>query len=100
MNNLTPQQRDQMIYQLLVQKNKEELEQKGQRTLNDITPENMWQSLALMKSWWDPESPTCKFKTYFYNMVPAQEVHLYQRPPTHDQKAWDDAQKKNPDPTW
>ncbi|ORZ12727.1 nucleoporin complex subunit 54-domain-containing protein [Absidia repens] len=99
MNNMTPQQRDQMIYQLLVQKNKEELEQKGQRTLNDITPENMWQSLALMKSWWDPESPTCKFKTYFYNTVPAQEVHLYQRPPNQDQKAWDDAQKKNPDPT-
>ncbi|CAO3596565.1 unnamed protein product [Absidia cylindrospora] len=99
MNNMSSQQRDQMIYQLLVQKNKEELEQKGQRTLNDITPENMWQSLALMKSWWDPESPTCKFKTYFYNTVPAQEVHLYQRPPNQDQKAWDDAQKKNPDPT-
>ncbi|KAI8335930.1 nucleoporin complex subunit 54-domain-containing protein [Chlamydoabsidia padenii] len=99
LNNMTPQQRDKMIYELLLQKNKEEWEQKGQRTLNDMTPENIWQSLALMKSWWDPQSPNCRFKTYFYNMVPANEIHLYQRPANQDQKAWDEAQKKNPDPT-
>ncbi|KAI8093339.1 nucleoporin complex subunit 54-domain-containing protein [Halteromyces radiatus] len=98
-NNMTPQQRDKMIYELLVQKEREDWQQRGQRGLSDVTPENIWQSMALMKSWWDPDSPNCRFKTYFYNMVPTQEVHLYQRPPNQDQKAWEDAQKKNPDPT-
>ncbi|CAO3609875.1 unnamed protein product [Cunninghamella blakesleeana] len=99
MNNLTPQQRDKMIWDLLSQKELEERQKKGSLARTDMIPENIWQALALMKSWWDPQSPNCKFKTYFYNLVAPQEVHLYQRPQNHDQKAWEDAQKKNPDPS-
>ncbi|CAO3625218.1 unnamed protein product [Cunninghamella echinulata] len=99
MNNMTPQQRDKMIWDLLAQKELEERQKKGSLALSEMSPENIWQALALMKSWWDPQSPNCKFKTYFYNMVAPQEVHLYQRPPNQDQKAWDDAQKRNPDPS-
>ena len=69
-------------------------------TEEQYKPQNVWQALALLKSWWDPQSPYCRFKHYFYNLVPQQEVHLYQKPPNQDKKAWDEAQKKNPDPTW
>ncbi|ORX49847.1 hypothetical protein DM01DRAFT_1347656 [Hesseltinella vesiculosa] len=86
-----------MIYNLLVQRHEQDRQQGLSRT--DLRAENVWQSLALMTSWWDPQSPNCKFKTYFYNKVPPQEVPLYQRPADQDAKAWQEAQKKNPDPT-
>ena len=55
--------------------------------------------MALLKSWWDPKSPNCRFQHYFYNVVSPQEAHLYQKPADHDQAAWDAAQAANPDRT-
>ncbi|KAI8074616.1 nucleoporin complex subunit 54-domain-containing protein [Gongronella butleri] len=95
---MTPEQRQQLTYQLLVRRDRDEKMNSNMATLVKKA-DNPWQALALMKSWWDHDSPTCRFKTYFYNKVAPHEVHLYQRPPHHDQKEWDDAQKKNPDPT-
>ncbi|ORY98951.1 nucleoporin complex subunit 54-domain-containing protein [Syncephalastrum racemosum] len=95
-------QRDHQIWQLLLQVDEDA--RKRQQQINPVGEANykvkhIWQSLALVKAWWDPQSPYCRFKHYFYNVVPPQEVHLYQKPANHDQKAWDDAQKKNPDPS-
>ncbi|KAI8082877.1 nucleoporin complex subunit 54-domain-containing protein [Halteromyces radiatus] len=58
---------------------------------------NVWQQLALIKASWDPTSPLCQFRHYFYNMVPPNEVHLYVRPPNQDEQLWNEAQQKNPD---
>ncbi|KAI9276384.1 nucleoporin complex subunit 54-domain-containing protein [Sporodiniella umbellata] len=60
--------------------------------------EKVWQELALMRAKFDPSSPLCNFRHYFYNMVPRSEVHLYVRPPNQDENLWNEAQRKNPDP--
>ncbi|KAI8343612.1 nucleoporin complex subunit 54-domain-containing protein [Chlamydoabsidia padenii] len=60
---------------------------------------NVWQQLALIKAHWDPSSPLCQFRHYFYNMVPPNEVQLYVRPPNQDEQLWNEAQQKNPDPS-
>nr|KAJ3419979.1 hypothetical protein HK105_006268 [Polyrhizophydium stewartii] len=51
-----------------------------------------------MESYWNPQSPQCNFKFYFYNMVHPSEVHLYQPPPL-EQGSYQQAQLNNPDPT-
>lgn len=95
-------QRAQQVYQLLYEA---DIEAKRQGLLSSSSTQqyraqNTWQQLALINSLWDKNSSKCKFRYYFYNLVPPQEVHLYQKPPNHDQKAWDEAQRKNPDPSW
>ena len=55
--------------------------------------------MAQLKAWWDPTSPYCQFKHYFYNVVPPQEVQLYIKPENHDAEKWKEAQEQNPDPT-
>ncbi|ORX88786.1 hypothetical protein K493DRAFT_74561 [Basidiobolus meristosporus CBS 931.73] len=57
-----------------------------------------WETVALMKESWDPQSPMCLFKHYFYNLVHPSEVHLYQRPANQDETLWNEAQKANPNP--
>ncbi|KAI8066983.1 nucleoporin complex subunit 54-domain-containing protein [Gilbertella persicaria] len=93
------QQRAQQVYQLLTQVDQEE-RAKLQLSIasEDYKPDNVWHALALLKSWWNPASPNCRFRHYFYNVVPADQVHLYQKPADHDQAAWDAAQAANPDP--
>ncbi|KAI8645510.1 nucleoporin complex subunit 54-domain-containing protein [Parasitella parasitica] len=93
-------QREQQVYQLLSQIDQDARAQ-ATPAINseDYKPENVWHSLALLKSWWDPKSPSCRFQHYFYNVVSPQEAHLYQKPADHDQAAWDAAQAANPDPT-
>ncbi|KAL0090637.1 nucleoporin complex subunit 54-domain-containing protein [Phycomyces blakesleeanus] len=94
--------RDQQIWQLLVQADEASRKEQSESLLSTeglYRPENIWQSLALLRSWWDPQSPFCRFKYYFYNKVSPQEVHLYQRPANQDPRAWAAAQKANPDPT-
>ncbi|KAI8369271.1 nucleoporin complex subunit 54-domain-containing protein [Radiomyces spectabilis] len=95
------QARDKQIWELLMQVENEERQNKVNEMLSekDFKPDYIWQALALLKAKWDPSSPFCQFKYYFYNMVPPQEVHLYVKPPNHDTKAWEDAQKANPDPS-
>ncbi|KAI8328704.1 nucleoporin complex subunit 54-domain-containing protein [Choanephora cucurbitarum] len=91
------QQRAQQVFQLMSQL--EQLERtKLQPSKEGYKPDNVWNALAKLKSWWDPADPKCRFKHYFYNVVPADQVHLYQKPADHDQAAWDAAQAANPDP--
>ncbi|KAI8979710.1 nucleoporin complex subunit 54-domain-containing protein [Mycotypha africana] len=61
--------------------------------------ENVWQEFALIKARFDPTSPLCQFRHYFYNKVPPNEVQLYVRPPNQDEQLWNEACRKNPDPT-
>ncbi|CEP09009.1 hypothetical protein [Parasitella parasitica] len=61
--------------------------------------EKVWQNFALIRAHFDPTSPLCQFRHYFYNMVPPNEVHLYVRPQNQDEQLWNEAQRKNPDPT-
>ncbi|KAG2235825.1 hypothetical protein INT48_003937 [Thamnidium elegans] len=94
------QQRDQQIYQLLAQVDEESRKASAPSITSDqYEPENVWHALAVLKSWWDPKSPNCRFKHYFYNVVAANEVQLYQKPADQDQAQWDEAQKVNPDKT-
>ncbi|CEP18934.1 hypothetical protein [Parasitella parasitica] len=93
-------QREQQVYQLLSQIDQDARAQAAPAiNSEEYKPENVWHSLALLKSWWDPKSPSCRFQHYFYNVVSPQEAHLYQKPADHDQAAWDAAQAANPDPT-
>ncbi|KAI8339304.1 nucleoporin complex subunit 54-domain-containing protein [Blakeslea trispora] len=89
------QQRAQQVFQLMSQ-----LEQLERAKLQPegYKPDNVWNALAKLKSWWDPADAKCRFKYYFYNVVPADQIHLYQKPADHDQAAWDAAQAANPDP--
>ncbi|KAF1800522.1 nucleoporin complex subunit 54-domain-containing protein [Mucor lusitanicus] len=93
-------QREQQVYQLLSQIDQEARAQAAPAiNSEDYKPENVWHALALLKSWWDPKSPNCRFQHYFYNVVSPQEAHLYQKPADHDQATWDAAQAANPDRT-
>ncbi|KAJ3270205.1 hypothetical protein HDV01_000484 [Terramyces sp. JEL0728] len=47
----------------------------------------------------DPSSPACVFKHYFYNMVHQSEVGLYQPGPNEDRSLYEQAQQQNPDPS-
>ncbi|KAI9355367.1 nucleoporin complex subunit 54-domain-containing protein [Zopfochytrium polystomum] len=49
--------------------------------------------------YWDPESPSCQFKHYFYNMVHTNEVQFYRCPPNQDPALFQQALQNNPDPT-
>ncbi|KAJ1973039.1 hypothetical protein H4R35_004339 [Dimargaris xerosporica] len=60
---------------------------------------HVWDQLMLLKEYWNPQSPLCQFKHYFYNLVDPVQVHLYTCPPDHDPALWDQAQQANPDPT-
>ncbi|KAJ1972359.1 hypothetical protein H4R34_005435 [Dimargaris verticillata] len=60
---------------------------------------HVWDQLMLLKEYWNPQSPLCQFKHYFYNLVDPAQVHLYTCPPDHDPALWDQAQQANPDPT-
>ncbi|KAI9475965.1 MAG: nucleoporin complex subunit 54-domain-containing protein [Benjaminiella poitrasii] len=93
------QQRAQQLYQILSQIDQEErAKSKPMITSEDYKPEHVWHALALLKSWWDPKSPHCRFKHYFYNVVSPQEIQLYQKPADHDETAWNAAMAANPDP--
>lgn len=48
---------------------------------------------------WNPESPQCQFRHYFYNMVHPSEVARYQIPPKTDVALYEQAMRDNPDPT-
>jgi nuclear pore complex protein Nup54 len=89
-------QRDQQIYKLLCDLNQEaDTATTGRK---GYEAKNVWQALALLKSYYDPKSPYCRFRHYFYNVVNPQEIHLYQKPADHDPEEWTAAQKANPDP--
>ncbi|KAJ1921311.1 hypothetical protein IWQ60_006785 [Tieghemiomyces parasiticus] len=67
--------------------------------LQQHNQDNVWDQLMLIKEMWNPHSPLCQFKHYFYNLVDPQQVHLYTCPPDHDPALWDQAQQDNPDRT-
>ncbi|KAH6593502.1 hypothetical protein BASA50_007312 [Batrachochytrium salamandrivorans] len=56
------------------------------------------EAIQAMEAYWNPQSPQCNFKFYFYNMVHQSEAHLYQ-PPPHEIGTYQQAQLNNPDPT-
>ncbi|KAJ3373065.1 hypothetical protein GGF31_001052 [Allomyces arbusculus] len=60
------------------------------------TPES---TVASIRDAWDPNSPNCQFKHYFYNLVHPSEVKQYVRGERDDEKLWEHAVKNNPDPT-
>jgi len=53
--------------------------------------------LRKIQEYWNPQSPNCQFKHYFYNMVHPSEVGRYVKPPNDDEGLWRQAQKNNPD---
>ncbi|KAJ1654197.1 hypothetical protein IWQ61_005831 [Dispira simplex] len=59
----------------------------------------IWDQIMQVKEAWNPNSPLCQFKHYFYNLVDPTQIHLYTCPPDHDPALWAQAQQDNPDPT-
>ncbi|KAG4104639.1 hypothetical protein H8356DRAFT_979811 [Neocallimastix lanati (nom. inval.)] len=53
--------------------------------------------LRKIQEYWNPQSPNCQFKHYFYNMVHPSDVSRYVKPPNDDEGLWRQAQKNNPD---
>ncbi|KAF7725730.1 hypothetical protein EC973_009448, partial [Apophysomyces ossiformis] len=70
-----------------------------QKPQQAAVPLHVWQELALVRERWNPASHLCQFKHYFYNKVAPNEVNLYVRPPNQDEQLWNEAMRKNPDPT-
>ncbi|KAL1917796.1 uncharacterized protein VTP21DRAFT_3630 [Calcarisporiella thermophila] len=60
---------------------------------------SVWDMIEYIKSSWDPASPNCQFRHYFYNLVHPSEVHLYGRSPGEDEMLWQQAQQNNPNPS-
>ncbi|KAI8881572.1 hypothetical protein K501DRAFT_253032 [Backusella circina FSU 941] len=73
--------------------------QQGALGQQPAPPEKVWEDLAVLRAHWDPTSPLCHFKHYFYNKVSPGEAHLYGRPPNQDENLWNEAVRNNPDPT-
>ncbi|CAG8530830.1 13353_t:CDS:10 [Acaulospora morrowiae] len=67
-----------------------------QSNQQQITP---YEELARIINSWDPNSPDCKFQSYFYNMVHPDEVQFYTPPSNMPQNLWIEAQSNNPDRT-
>jgi nuclear pore complex protein Nup54 len=57
--------------------------------------------LEKIKNAWDPNSPQCRFQTYFYNVVDlsgGRSTSMYGRPPGGtDETAWTKAVRENPE---
>ncbi|KAI7890413.1 nucleoporin complex subunit 54-domain-containing protein [Mucor mucedo] len=79
--------------------NQQQQQQQQQQMGGAPVQEKVWQDLALIRAHFDPTSPLCQFRHYFYNMVPTNEAHLYVRPQNQDENLWNEAVRKNPDPT-
>jgi nuclear pore complex protein Nup54 len=47
---------------------------------------------------WDPSSPNCVFKYYFYNKVDDNKAPFYGPSPNEDPKEWEEALSKKPGP--
>ncbi|KAJ3186349.1 hypothetical protein HDU85_007789 [Gaertneriomyces sp. JEL0708] len=55
--------------------------------------------LTYIANAWNPNSPQCQFKHYFYNMVHPTEARLYGPPDASNLPLWEQAQRDNPDPS-
>ncbi|KAJ1672900.1 Nucleoporin nup57, partial [Spiromyces aspiralis] len=71
--------------------------QQDQETRQEF--DQICQQLMFIKECWDPASPNCQFRHYFYNVVDPSQVQLYQCPPNQDPVLWQLAQRDNPDPS-
>ncbi|KAH7106810.1 nucleoporin complex subunit 54-domain-containing protein [Auriculariales sp. MPI-PUGE-AT-0066] len=78
----------------------------GARTQTQTIGMGSNEQAALMKQFedviaaWEPNSSTCAFHHFFYNLVPPEQVAYYQRPANWTNTAlWERALRENPDPT-
>lgn len=67
-----------------------------------VAPEpTIEERMMAIKNAWDPASPDCKFKYFFYNVVEPGTTGAYGRPAgATDDAKWARAVRDNPDPTW
>ncbi|KAJ3061139.1 hypothetical protein HDU98_002960 [Podochytrium sp. JEL0797] len=86
------QQQQPMMQQSMMQQQQQQIQQQQR-------PATVQDKIKTIQSYWDPNSPNCQFKHYFYNMVHPNEVHLYKCPPNHDPILYNQAVQDNPDPT-
>ncbi|KAJ1558846.1 hypothetical protein HK096_002259 [Nowakowskiella sp. JEL0078] len=63
------------------------------------TQPHIVQLMEQIKMNWNPESPYCHFRHYFYNMVHPNEAKYYVKPQNHDETLWLQAMNDNPDPS-
>ncbi|ORY49622.1 hypothetical protein BCR33DRAFT_713943 [Rhizoclosmatium globosum] len=61
--------------------------------------QNILDKIKEIQQYWDPNSPMCQFRHYFYNMVHPSEVGMYKCPPNHDPTLYQQAVQDNPDPS-
>ena len=54
--------------------------------------------MTVIKEKWDPFSPSCAFKHYFYNKVDESRIPFYAPGPNEDPKEWEEALQSKPAP--
>lgn len=56
------------------------------------------EQIKLITEKWDPSSPSCAFKYYFYNKVEEARIPFYAPQPGEDPKEWEEALQAKPAP--
>ncbi|PHH61024.1 hypothetical protein CDD81_846 [Ophiocordyceps australis] len=56
------------------------------------------EQIRLVTEKWDPSSPSCVFKHYFYNKVNEAHIPFYKPQPYEDPREWEEALQKKPAP--
>ncbi|KAI9324000.1 nucleoporin complex subunit 54-domain-containing protein [Obelidium mucronatum] len=74
-------------------------QQQQQMQMQQRPPATILDKIKELQGYWDPASPMCQFRHYFYNMVHPNEVALYKCPPNHDPTLYQQAVQDNPDPS-
>ncbi|KAI8612109.1 nucleoporin complex subunit 54-domain-containing protein [Chytriomyces sp. MP71] len=74
-------------------------QQQPQHMMQQQRPITILDKIREIQGYWNPTSPSCQFRHYFYNMVHPNEVQKYGCPPNHDPNLYNQAIQDNPDPT-
>jgi nuclear pore complex protein Nup54 len=56
------------------------------------------QQVTVINDKWDPTNPDCAFQFYFYNQVKPEEAPFYGPQPHEDERKWEEALSKKPNP--
>ncbi|KOS20972.1 Nucleoporin nup44 [Escovopsis weberi] len=56
------------------------------------------EQMKLVTEKWDPASPSCAFKHYFYNKVDESQIPFYKPQPYEDPREWEEALQNKPAP--
>lgn len=56
------------------------------------------EQIELLFKKWNPSDPDCAFQEYLYNQAPADSAQFFHPGPSDDERKWEEALQKKPDP--